>query len=82
MPDLSEYFGSGDANALRRLRRWCLDMVHTKWRHAGLRERMTLFAIAMFSHVLESLLSDVAELDNAGPEPTIGASTRTTDGGS
>lgn len=76
MPDLSEYFGHRDANALRRLRQWCQDTVHAKWRRAKWAERMTLFAIAVFAHVLESLLSEVAELSNYGPEPMINGEMR------
>ena len=72
MAELSEYFGGSDANALRRLRRWCSDTVQSKWRRASLRERMTLFVVAVFAHVLDSLVAEVAELDNVGPEPKAG----------
>lgn len=67
-PELSEYFGSSDANALRRLTRWCVDSGRAGL-HGGFRERFTAMVVLIFVRVLDDLLSAVAELDNTGPEP-------------
>lgn len=80
MPELSEYFGSGDANTLRRLTRWCMDSGRTGL-HGGFRERFTAMVVLIFVRVLDDLLSAVAELDNTGPQPRSASDPHTVDWG-